>query len=102
MNECLPHSIRWFGACINKRQTDEKAQTERLAWNVSLTGGAMESSFPSQKETDNAAFPARHPGNLLNKLGRNDTCNVWGATVSWISTVLEGKRASGGHLRRER
>lgn len=42
---------------------------ERLDWNVSLTGGAVENSFPSQKETVHTAFPAKHPGNLLKGLG---------------------------------
>ena len=42
---------------------------ERLDWNVSLTGGAVENSFPSQMETEHTAFPAQHPGNLLKGSG---------------------------------
>ena len=95
MNECLPRSVRWFGACVNKRQTDEKAQMERLDWNVSLTGGAVENSFPSQKETGHTAFPAQHPGNLLKSLGEMIHAVFGGNRLTDLSSAGRKKK---GHL----
>ena len=95
MNECLPRSVRWFGACVNKRQTDEKAQMERLDWNVSLTGGAVENSFPSQKETGHAAFPAQHPGNLLKSSGEMIHALFGGNRLTDLSSAGRKKK---GHL----
>ena len=68
---------------------------ERLDWNVSLTGGAVENSFPSQKETGHAAFPAQHPGNLLKSSGEMIHALFGGNRLTDLSSAGRKKK---GHL----